>query len=435
MRFLQLILITIFVALATNDSTVPVSDTMYIPIPGESPTVSGGLKEVDLQSWSHPTRVVLEKSSLSITKVILKDDVYPLFHVTNLPSLLTTPKETEAQQLFVDLFSANGHWPFSLIDISSGDTIKVEGDREKRAITTIEINGNPQYFETLKKKHLARMYEAIFSSNEQTKREHLSVTEDLNGDNSPEVVSLVADVVTLYSWNMGLEKIGELDPDLSTMYTVDSIKTIQIDESKDEKSIILYLHHTGSGAEGYSLFSYTGKKIKRVETNFPSTTGAGNRSLADMDDDNVLEAVTSYEIEGKQHRIIAMYQEIGSKDDLYTTTGVYGPKGFVHPKTAEDLILSFLEAVSLSAHFDCDFAKEISELSTSNMKYDSKSPLYSILNPSSIAAYPPSLELKENFKNGNEVLYTFRLSSDPENRSYYCSVVKDGEKLKIDSIE
>lgn len=436
MRFLLLIFITYSLAFASTDTNsvaqTPVTDTV-----GESDTQveDTTLQELNLAEWNHPARTVLEKNGLKVTGVVLKDKVYPRFYVDGFASLLSTNREVEALQLFTELYKANGYWPYSLIDSTSEAVVMIEGDKEKKAITKYTINGSVTYFDDLRKEELTKIHSAIMATDPALKDIHIQFSEDLNGDKSPEIVTLKDDIVALFSWNGELQEHGELDPKLATMYTIDSVQSIYIDQSKEEKSIILYMHHTGSGAEGYALFNYDGKKSTLLETNFPSTTGAGNRSLADMDDDKILEAVTTFEIEGKQQRIISMYQEIGATDDTYITTSGYGEKGFVHPQRVEDLIISFIEAVSLTINYNCDYSKEISKLSTKNMKYNEESPLYKILNPSSIAAYPPSLELKENFKNGNEILYTFRLSGDSENRSYYCNIIRDGDLFKVDSIE
>lgn len=436
MRGTVLILTIISLLYATEDT---ITDSTTLPTESVVEEVSQAkdtsLQEIDLTTWNHPVKTLLTKKNITITRVVLKNKVYPLFYISSLSQRLTPQKQGEVLQLFADIFTANGYWSYTLIDSESGDKAVIEGDREKKAIKTFLINDDPAFFDNLKKKQRETIHKAVLLTDPKLKEHHIHLTEDIDGDNSPEVVTLVSDRVFLYSWSGTLKQIGELDPSLAVMYAVDSVRTVIIDESKDEKSILLYLRHTGSGALGYGLFSFDGKKSDVIWVNFPSTSGSGNRTLADMDDDNILEDVTTFELMGKQHRIIAMYQEIGTNDDNYITTSGYGPKGFVHPKTAEDLILSYLEAVSLTVHNNCDYATEISELSTKNMKYDEKNPLFSYLHPNAIASYTPSLTLKENFRNGNEILYTFRLSLDTENKSYYCSVVKDGDALKIDSIE
>jgi hypothetical protein len=90
--------------------------------------------EVDLSSWRHPTRGVLEKNRFTITSVELVDKTYPIFHV-NLPSYLPRLHDkAEFEKVLAALAKANAYWDFTLVDGNNVE-VRVVCDRRRRLVT------------------------------------------------------------------------------------------------------------------------------------------------------------------------------------------------------------------------------------------------------------------------------------------------------------
>jgi len=91
--------------------------------------------EVDLSSWRHPTRAVLEKNHFTIMKVELVNNTYPVFHV-NLPSYLPRLHDkAEFEKVLGALAKANAYWGFTLVDGTNLE-VRVTCDRSRRVVTT-----------------------------------------------------------------------------------------------------------------------------------------------------------------------------------------------------------------------------------------------------------------------------------------------------------
>jgi hypothetical protein len=90
---------------------------------------------VDLSSWRHPTRGVLEKNRFIITNVELNNKKYPVFHV-KLPSYLPRLHDkAEFEKVLGALAKANAYWDFTLIDETNLE-VHVTCDRIRRVVTT-----------------------------------------------------------------------------------------------------------------------------------------------------------------------------------------------------------------------------------------------------------------------------------------------------------
>jgi hypothetical protein len=90
---------------------------------------------VDLSSWRHPTRGVLEKNHFTIKKVELVNKTYPVFHV-NLPSYLPRLHDkAEFEKVLGALAKANAYWDFTLVDETNLE-VRVTCDRSRRVMTT-----------------------------------------------------------------------------------------------------------------------------------------------------------------------------------------------------------------------------------------------------------------------------------------------------------
>lgn len=83
--------------------------------------------ELDLSSWSHPTKTALSESRVSILSVKLcNDNKYPIFFV-KLPVDLIYHSGDDVTMRYIERFwkslmKANGYWPFALVDVE-GDLV------------------------------------------------------------------------------------------------------------------------------------------------------------------------------------------------------------------------------------------------------------------------------------------------------------------------
>lgn len=81
--------------------------------------------DVDLATWQHPARTVLEKSGIKLQRVQLcNGGHYPIF-------LGEVPYDPQGQTkdfflpLFEDLRKANGKWPYALVATNYGEMVYV----------------------------------------------------------------------------------------------------------------------------------------------------------------------------------------------------------------------------------------------------------------------------------------------------------------------
>ena len=82
-------------------------------------------QDVDLATWQHPTRTLLEKNSFQLERIQLcNGGRYPIFHVQ-------APYDPRGQTkdfflpLYENMRKANGKWPFALVDRSDAVVVYV----------------------------------------------------------------------------------------------------------------------------------------------------------------------------------------------------------------------------------------------------------------------------------------------------------------------
>lgn len=85
--------------------------------------------DVDLSTWRHPTRTVLEKSDIKVDKVQLcNGGHYPIFHVQ-----LPYDPQGQTNSFFVPLYhrmkAANGKWPYAIVDTRGNTVVYVSYDK------------------------------------------------------------------------------------------------------------------------------------------------------------------------------------------------------------------------------------------------------------------------------------------------------------------
>ncbi len=90
-------------------------------------------RTLDLKSWSHPTRKVLERSKIEIKKVELcNQDVYPIYTVRFDASPMLGANDKYFNKLYVEMAAANGFHSFAFVDPGWGliVTVDVKGKKE-----------------------------------------------------------------------------------------------------------------------------------------------------------------------------------------------------------------------------------------------------------------------------------------------------------------
>lgn len=419
MRFFLLLILIVCTCYAVNDIDSAVSQN------------KNDVTTVDLSTWNHPTKQVFTNWNLPVCSLTLKEKTYPTFYVKGLSAYFSLAKKQTLGNLLSQLYKENGYWDFSLIDSSSLESVEIKGDRENKTISTLLINGSPDFYINKKSEIIFN----IITEDSTVTASDIKTLMDIDLNGILDVIIKKDGAAHLYNWDSSLTHVSELDPNLSVVYEVTDVKIVTVSPKDSTPHIQLEMTHH-SGCTGYTLFKLRKNKLEIIETNYPSNTGAGDRTLSDIDEDGTLESVTVYNISSVQERVIKNYQEVGATDHQYKTKSGYSEKGFVHPDSAAGVILSYITAVTLTENFDCDYTEEIKALSTSEMEYSAEHPLYNILGPSSIQAYKPELDLKTEFVNGKNYMYSFVLSLDSEEKRYFCNLVSgDDSLLRVDSIE
>lgn len=74
-------------------------------------------RTLDLESWSHPTRQVLERAKIEIEKVELcNQDIYPIYTVRFVASPMLGVNDKYFNKLYVEMAAANGFHSFAFVD-------------------------------------------------------------------------------------------------------------------------------------------------------------------------------------------------------------------------------------------------------------------------------------------------------------------------------
>jgi hypothetical protein len=76
-----------------------------------------GCRTLDLKSWSHPTRQVLERAKIEIMKVELcNQGIYPIYTVRFVASPMLGVNDRYFNKLYVEMAAANGFHSFAFVD-------------------------------------------------------------------------------------------------------------------------------------------------------------------------------------------------------------------------------------------------------------------------------------------------------------------------------
>jgi hypothetical protein len=86
-----------------------------------------GCRELDLSTWSHPTRKVMERARVEIQKVELcNDDIYPIFTVALPGEPLVGVNDRFFNKLYAQMGEANGWHSFAFVDSSRGVIVTID---------------------------------------------------------------------------------------------------------------------------------------------------------------------------------------------------------------------------------------------------------------------------------------------------------------------
>jgi hypothetical protein len=79
--------------------------------------IAHGCRTLDLKSWSHPTRQVLERARIEIMKVELCNQAfYPIYTVRFVASPMLGVNDKYFNKLYVEMAAANGFHSFAFVD-------------------------------------------------------------------------------------------------------------------------------------------------------------------------------------------------------------------------------------------------------------------------------------------------------------------------------
>ena len=127
-------------ACLTLGCMVPVMTRAAAPAPDLSATTlytatARGCQPVDLATWHHPARKVLQAAQVRVVKVELCENRFPVFTVA-LPYGIDGPNDAYFNRLFAELADANGFWSYALVDLSGDTAITATVQRSTRTVTT-----------------------------------------------------------------------------------------------------------------------------------------------------------------------------------------------------------------------------------------------------------------------------------------------------------
>jgi hypothetical protein len=116
------------------------SSSAAVPTPDLSSTTLyartvHGCQAVDLTTWQHPVRKVLQAAQAQVVKVELCNGLqFPVFTVV-LPYDVDGRADPYFHQLYAGLAAANGFWPYALVDLANNLVTTVDIERSSRTVS------------------------------------------------------------------------------------------------------------------------------------------------------------------------------------------------------------------------------------------------------------------------------------------------------------
>ncbi|WP_223472329.1 MULTISPECIES: hypothetical protein [unclassified Pseudomonas] len=100
-------------------------------------------RDVDLSTWQHPTRTVLEKNDIKLERVQLcNGGHYPIFQV-QLPYDPRGQTKNYFLELYEQMRRANGKWPYALVASSDAVVVYVSYSKDDRIALDYESYAVP----------------------------------------------------------------------------------------------------------------------------------------------------------------------------------------------------------------------------------------------------------------------------------------------------
>jgi hypothetical protein len=169
---LAIILIALLVNGCKNSTTDQTSPNMDSPLIKANDELAEKPKEnitviTDIVSWEHP----IKEYFYDLTKIEMENSTYPIFYLAR----NTFSKEVIINEFldgtYNDMLSANGYWDFQ-IRTQDGMFLKIKGDKHKKDIISIILNGDPIDLETIQREYnlvedmlLARIIKKVDETN------------------------------------------------------------------------------------------------------------------------------------------------------------------------------------------------------------------------------------------------------------------------------
>ncbi len=348
-------------------------------------TSTASTVDLDLATWSHPVRSVLEQNSLNITNVTLTNSTYPHFYLETLDDFLSLEKEAELKQLLWKIFKSNGYWDFSLIDHKQNMEISVLGDRKNRDIISVRFNDNIDFYDSLNTVNVNEFKSKHLLS------DSIITVGDIESDGILETVVQRGDEYLLMRIiAVSSEVLCTLQCDISVVQEKIGARFVKVDVRDTFYAIRVDHYQMMNGGRGYSLFDVKDNRAELITFDFPNSTGSGRATLIDIDHDGVLEKVRAFYIEDTQQRYLASYTEL-NENTTFTKSRYVTP--FIYPQDDVSLIKSFIHSLAFNEEFGFDFRNEIKTLCSSDYSKEGSIELLDRLSPTNIISYGSGLEI------------------------------------------
>ena len=97
---------------------------------------AGDVKVIsDVQHWQHPVKSVLQKYKVTLVKVELQDQTYPVFYVKFPYDPMFGHNDGYFHPLYYDTLRANGFWNYAFVDQAGGHRINITWDKKSQTLS------------------------------------------------------------------------------------------------------------------------------------------------------------------------------------------------------------------------------------------------------------------------------------------------------------
>ena len=97
---------------------------------------AGDLKVItDIPHWQHPVKSVLQKYKVTLVKVELHDQTYPVFYVKFPYDPMLGHNDNYFHPLYYDTLKANGFWNYAFVDLDGGSRINITWDKKSKTLS------------------------------------------------------------------------------------------------------------------------------------------------------------------------------------------------------------------------------------------------------------------------------------------------------------